>query len=191
MPAPASRGLTGGLIAGAQAAETGVLDDPVGATAQYARKLQSALPTTRFRARIAESTYFPVPAIPFDGVVLSTLASTGSQRTFTFVTSADPSRLSRGVAGLIDAGLWDRIDGDIAGWRLYPQEMVTARLRERVPFAEPGRPATERILFLTSFLADRPVYWLVGILVWLTLLAILTWFWLGQVMRRTQAGPQA
>ncbi len=44
---------------------------------------------------------------------------------------------------------------------------------------------------MTSFLADRPLYWLVGILVWLTLLAILTWFWLGQVMRRTQAGPQA
>ncbi len=155
------------------------------------RKLQSALPTTRFRARIAESTYFPVPAIPFDGVVLSTLAAPGSQRIVTFVTGADPSRLSRGVSGLIDAALWDRIDGDIAGWRLYPQEIVTARLRERVPFAEAGGSGTEKILFVTSFLADRPLYWLVGILVWLTLLAILTWFWLGQVMRRTQAGPQA
>jgi hypothetical protein len=185
--------LTGRLVGSARAAEpaTRGLGDPVDATAEYARRLQSALPTTRFRARIAESTYFPVPAIPLDGVVLSTLAAPGSQRIVTFVTGADPSRLSRGVAGLIDATLWDQVDGDIAGWRLYPQEMVTARLRERVPFAEAGGSGTERILFVTSFLADRPVYWLVGILVWLTLLAVLTWFWLGQVMRRTHAGPQA
>ncbi|MFL5332363.1 MAG: cellulose biosynthesis cyclic di-GMP-binding regulatory protein BcsB [Geminicoccaceae bacterium] len=193
VPAPGTRGPAGGIIGTAQAAEsaTGVLSDPLGATGEYARRLQSALPTTRFRARVAESTYFPVPTIPFDGVVLSTLAAPGSQRTFTFVTGADPTRLSRAVSGLIDAALWDRIDGDIAGWRLYPQEMVTARLRERVPFAEPGRSTTERILFVTSFLADRPVYWLVGILVWLTLLAILTWFWLGRVMRQTSAGPRA
>ena len=117
------------------------------------RKLQSALPTTRFRARIAENVRsFPVPAIPFDGVVLSTLAAPGSRAPVlvTFVTGADPSRLSRGVSGLVDAALWDRIDGDIAGWRLYPQEIVTARLRERVPFAEAGGSGTEKILFVTT-----------------------------------------
>ncbi len=147
--APGSLGPAGAIIGAAQAADTATrgLGDPVDATAEYARKLQSALPTTRFRARIAEFTYFPVPAIPFDGVVLSMLAAPGSQRIVTFVTGADPSRLSRGVSGLVDAALWDRIDGDIAGWRLYPQEIVTARLRERVSCSpRPAAPAPREFL---------------------------------------------
>lgn len=174
-----------GLVGAAQAAEPGVLEDPLAASGEYARRLQNALPTTRFRARIAESNYFGVPAIPYDGIILTTLPDPKAERTVTFVTAADPRRLARAVAGLVDDALWERIDGDVTGWRLFPQEVVTARLRERVAFAGLEASSTEKILFVTSFLADKPAYWVAGILVWLTLLAVLTWFWLGQVMRKS------